>query len=509
MKRGFTLAEVIISLLVVVIVMVLTLPILTKKAQRDLSQKIGQPWKWIGNTANAKFNSGGSSIAAIIGMNSVPSENNLPRLIINTGSNNTDHIQFNQGGTKRGALTVNSRGYFLGNYPKVNRFKKTTNAAGTSTADADPYNGNVANTVAIGDVLAYGSNSVTIGKNTKAFSKNSVAIGTSATVAECAVAIGTGTNTCAHCTYNASNYTWVCKKFGSNEMYNYQGNNAVAIGHNAKAYQNSIAIGAGANAYYVSTPSTERSLAMGYGSTANASSSFVIGNQSYLGRGYASITNTTLIAHNTSINVTNASNKFNCKYHGSDHSIEYSYKTILGGNSNVVLNGNTSGNTIYVNTLVAHNLTYGSYSKQTSDLRLKNLSSEFTSGMDKLNKLKIYNYTFKSNPNVKRVGVTAQELMKIFPDAVSKDENGYYTIRHEDIFYSMVNALKDFDKKIKNIITSISNINKDLSEMELKVKELSNQTEKNAEELKLLKQRVKILETKINSQKKVNCEVKQ
>jgi len=146
---------------------------------------------------------------------------------------------------------------------------------------------------------------------------------------------------------------------------------------------------------------------------------------------------------------------------------------------------------------------------KSSDSRLKNTGKEYTSGIDKINKLKIYNYNFKNKPKDKRVGVIAQELMKIFPYAVSKGENGYYMIRQEDIFYSMVNALKDFDKKIKNIITGISNINKDLTDMELKVCELSKQTEKNAKDIKLLKQRVKSLEQNVDLLKNKKCEVKE
>ena len=144
MKRGFTLAEVLIALLVVVIVMTASAPIITKKAERDISQKQGQPWEWIGNTANAKYNSSGNNRSLLIGLGGL-SADALPRMAIKTASNDTDHIQFNQSGSKKGALVVNSRGCLLGNYPKIDTMiYHNSISLGTTT-----------NAVAVGNVGGY------------------------------------------------------------------------------------------------------------------------------------------------------------------------------------------------------------------------------------------------------------------------------------------------------------------------------------------------------------------
>ena len=86
--------------------------------------------------------------------------------------------------------------------------------------------------------------------------------------------------------------------------------------------------------------------------------------------------------------------------------------------------------------------------QQLSDRRLKDIIGENLDSLDKLERLKVYNYTFKADKQKKvRVGVLAQDLQKVFPDAVSENEKGYLQIRTEDIFYAMLNAIKELNRK--------------------------------------------------------------
>jgi hypothetical protein len=79
--------------------------------------------------------------------------------------------------------------------------------------------------------------------------------------------------------------------------------------------------------------------------------------------------------------------------------------------------------------------------------------------LEKIKQLKVFNYTFKDDKKkTPRVGVIAQDLQKIFPDAVTKDEKGYLLIRMEDMFYALVNAVRELanrdaakDAKIKEL----------------------------------------------------------
>ena len=91
-----------------------------------------------------------------------------------------------------------------------------------------------------------------------------------------------------------------------------------------------------------------------------------------------------------------------------------------------------------------------------SDKRLKYVGHEFTSGLDKIRELKVFNYTFKKDKEkTPHVGVIAQDLQKVFPDAVSKGEDGFLSIRMEDMFYALINAVKELDSKITELTNQV------------------------------------------------------
>ena len=61
----------------------------------------------------------------------------------------------------------------------------------------------------------------------------------------------------------------------------------------------------------------------------------------------------------------------------------------------------------------------GTYSL-LSDIRLKNVGKEFTGGIDELNQLKFYKFTYKrDSEKTPKGGANAQNLPKVFPDASS------------------------------------------------------------------------------------------
>ena len=113
-----------------------------------------------------------------------------------------------------------------------------------------------------------------------------------------------------------------------------------------------------------------------------------------------------------------------------------------------------------------------------SDRRLKYVGKEITSGLDKIRQLKIFNYTYKKDTTkTPHVGVIAQDLQKVFPNAVKKGADGFLTIRMEDMFYAVINAIKELDAKYQaqeKRITAIEKENKELKarldRLEAKVK---------------------------------------
>lgn len=101
-----------------------------------------------------------------------------------------------------------------------------------------------------------------------------------------------------------------------------------------------------------------------------------------------------------------------------------------------------------------------------SDIRLKDVGETFTSGLNELNKLNFYHFTFKDDKDkTPQVGVIAQDLQKVFPNAVTTAEDGYLKIRWDEMFYSVINAVKELNSKISAMADKVQNISNELANL--------------------------------------------
>lgn len=111
----------------------------------------------------------------------------------------------------------------------------------------------------------------------------------------------------------------------------------------------------------------------------------------------------------------------------------------------------------------------------TSDIRLKNVGKEFTGGLDEINQLKFYNFTYKRDAEkTPRVGVMAQDLQKVFPNAVNKNDEGYLYIRKDDMFFASLNAIKELFTKMTDNSAKIKELEERNAVLEKQVKELQD-----------------------------------
>ena len=111
----------------------------------------------------------------------------------------------------------------------------------------------------------------------------------------------------------------------------------------------------------------------------------------------------------------------------------------------------------------------------SSDRRLKYVGKEFTSGLEKIRKLQVFNYTFKKDEKkTPHVGVIAQDLQKIFPDAVKKGTDGFLSIRFEDMFFAMINAIKELDLKYEAQEKRINDLEAQLKQQNARLKVLES-----------------------------------
>ena len=133
----------------------------------------------------------------------------------------------------------------------------------------------------------------------------------------------------------------------------------------------------------------------------------------------------------------------------------------------------------------------------SSDERLKNISGDTSVGLKELNQLEIKDFTYKQDPNkTKHVGVIAQQLQKVLPNAVFKDNDGYLRIREEHILFTAVNSIKELFKQVQELASKIVGLDKKITELEAQNKLLKEQNAAFEKRFAELEKKQAVLESK-------------
>ena len=321
-----------------------------------------------------------------------------------------------------------------------------------------------------------GSNSIGIGNNASSDVSNAIVMGTNATVLR-GGGIAIGNNAYS----GATNST----------LY---GDNAVAIGSGAKM-GNDYGVALGNNSGH--TNKGTYGVAIGYNACSNVTGS----NKVCIGANSGPKSGSTWATDDTERIFIGSKSKFNdgaavLEVHNTGKTVyAHDNKKYVAKDSSVVINGNLivkgvisswiidryGNNVSGYRVLERHKegednaslrysmesgLGFDDYfsdggSGFSSDRHLKYVSGENRSGLEKIRELKVFNYTFKKDKKkTPHVGVMAQDLQKIFPDAVTKGKDGFLRIRMEDMFYAVINSIKELDARV----TALEKENKDLKQ---------------------------------------------
>ena len=544
-KYGFSLMEMMIVLLIISIIAAATAPMITKKMTRGAGTG-DSPWVFTGDRNSIGYLSKNGQV--LIGASKVPEDAKQSKLYI-AGAQDWSHIRFgNSNNSSSLGITANpgtstddsAIGISNVNIPSGSVMFGMGQTIGASTTKS----------VAIGnEVEINGVQATAIGRKANATISDSTAIGGEASAtgefstaagvrsvasAQCATAYGdtahaTETNATAIGTWSTAtqeNATAVGYKS------NAEGVNSVALGYDSDATgQYSTALGYGSMAKakysnalgYSSTASKDYSTALGYYSTATGVSSSAVGRIAVASGASSSAfghNSTATHASSTAIGyaaTTTASNQVvlgnsaatvyipgnlvvgGSTYLGVDKTIDKKYR------SNVYINFRVSGGK-RLSRICEHdgdnNDLYRLDSDaefEYSDRRLKNVGEKYIAGLEELKKLDFFHYTFKKDDEkTPHVGVIAQDLQKVFPDAVTKSEDGYLRIRMEDMFYAVINAVKELDLKITSIIEKVDNLVKNVTEMKSTIEnqqyEINNLKAQNKEIIEVNQELVKRIE---------------
>lgn len=481
-RKGFSLVEMMVVMLLIAVVLAASAPMITRKVSRERSDKI---FDMLGTDPN-------NAVEYVKGRNQ--------RIFMNGRKDGYIGIVETGVNIPTNSVLFGQNILFPFNYATKETSANNLVGIGFGTT-------NYLNSVAIGykagaftDAVSIGNGadgsdySVAIGSNASTRRKNSVAIGSNArTIGENAINIGAS------------------PKFAPDVAQN-----SIAIGYNADAiHKNGIAIGYNASAM------DENSVAIGYNATAPYKNTVVLGdtNTTVYIPGNLVVNHAALIGRAAGRN----DNLYFRPYAQEDgrHFAVLNAGDWKGEDSNLSMvqdDTNTDKLVVRVGPYSTdtewwrkdyrdNNRTHINFEDPTrgnnpkshrqSDIRLKNVGEPFTAGLNELEKLNFYHFTFKKDKDqVPQVGVMAQDLQKVFPQAVSKDDGGWLTIRWDEMFYAAINAIKELNTKVCAIAKDVTNL-KTVTDEHTKTLEAQAQTiEQQQVEIKELTARVEKLEQK-------------
>lgn len=344
---------------------------------------------------------------------------------------------------------------------------RDANAKAANSISIGATTGAGANSIAMGAVSNAGANSIAIGSSATAIGASSIAVGTGRATGDFATLLGAGSASGSNSVslgggvaYGTNSIAISRKEGYSTYSAKAEGADSIAIGTQALAMNtNAIAIGHNAHTYGTNT------VALGANAKTTASNQIVLGDA------------------NTTVVVPGTVQFQNLKVQG-DLEVVGTTRLGTGGNDTYISMAQFNDNRRRNNLRLRHSDGTGRQNVRVSvpsDRRLKNVGKAFTGGLEQIDKLVVFNYTYKKDETkTPHVGVIAQDLQKVFPQAVFKGDDGFLRIRMEDMFFAMINAIKELDAKVNAII-----------DREKKIDDLQNQVNSLEKRLSALEKKVK------------------
>lgn len=492
-NNAFTLAEMLVVMLILTIVMAAFAPLMTKRKVVDNST----PWRYATNNSDIYYGLAANQ-TAMIGQNAKVDSDVPARLVINTSNTDQSHILFKQSGGERGYLKFTNSDLILAS-KNVSSGTSSNNTIFGINAFSSNYGTH--NTVFGSQALRYGSSSdynaifgwgagygggsynVAAGFNTLhgGSSEANTAVGYSALErmhggsSNSALGYASLRNT----TKGTYNIAIGRESMLDNTTGHY--NSAVgslALSNNTSGFQNS-ALGYKA-CEYLSGGFDHNVTCIGANSGPESGKS--VSNVVYLGKS----TDTVYIPGRVIIEGTLDVN--NTMHVGARDSL-WDLKMRLGDNTTAVtISGTGPGEVRHQRDW--QNIT--DYRGTYSDKRLKNVGDLNKSGLEKIRQINVYDFTFKNDKDKKpQVGVIAQDLQKVFPDAVMKDSQGYLKIRWDDMFYAIINSIKELDKTVQQLVEDVKTAIERLNSHDEEIKKLQQENEELKERIEKLEKLVK------------------
>ncbi|MCJ7777111.1 MAG: tail fiber domain-containing protein [Sedimentisphaerales bacterium] len=114
-----------------------------------------------------------------------------------------------------------------------------------------------------------------------------------------------------------------------------------------------------------------------------------------------------------------------------------------------------------------------------SDIRVKEVHGSYERGLSEVTRLNPVNFSYRQDNDLKLpagkqfVGLVAQEVQKVVPEAVEENSDGYLMINSDPIIWAMVNSIKELKAENDQIKTENDQIKQRLDALEQKVNKQS------------------------------------
>ena len=132
--------------------------------------------------------------------------------------------------------------------------------------------------------------------------------------------------------------------------------------------------------------------------------------------------------------------------------------TVTTGSGNVAIGNQSLTGTTY-------NGANSSSWATTSDRRIKKNIEDNSTGLDKINQIRVRNFEYRlpeevdeelpSHAAIKKegiqVGVIAQEIMEILPDTVKQEDTGCYSVDPDNLTWYLINAVQELSAEVEKL----------------------------------------------------------
>jgi len=101
-----------------------------------------------------------------------------------------------------------------------------------------------------------------------------------------------------------------------------------------------------------------------------------------------------------------------------------------------------------------------------SDARLKDIGERYKLGLEEITKIEPVRYRYKEDNALglpsegEYVGLVAQEVQEVIPEAVEQNKQGYLMVNEGPINYAMLNAIKELSAEVKRLKKRIEELEK-------------------------------------------------